>query len=128
MDLNQRDRALLQGTWEQTYLEADGIANPPDDEHSPPGALCSYSDDHFCVRAADGTILLEGHFTLDATTTPKSITWVDSMGAEAGQPLLAIYELTENEFVFVAADPGDPRPKTFRTGPGQTLRRSVRKA
>ena len=126
-DACRRDLERLQGTWEQTGLEADGIALSHD-EHSPPDSLCSFDGNRFCVRAADGSVLLEGAFTLDATTDPKSITWVDSMGEDQGKHLPAIYELEGNAFVFVAADEGAPRPTAFRTETGQTLRRFARKA
>jgi uncharacterized protein (TIGR03067 family) len=68
--LSSRDLAALQGAWEQVHLEADGISNPPD-ELSPPGALTTFSGNHFAVRTTDGVLLLEGRFTLDASATPK---------------------------------------------------------
>jgi uncharacterized protein (TIGR03067 family) len=124
--LSSRDLAALQGLWEQVDLEADAISNPPD-ELSPPGVLTTFSDNHFAVRTTEGTLLLEGTFTLDASVTPKAITWVDSMGPDMGKQLPAIYELKDDLFVFIAADQGAPRPTTFRTGPGQTKRTLVRR-
>lgn len=76
------DLATLQGVWEQVGLEENGISNPPDD-HGAPGALTFIRGNHFEVRTAEGELLLEGGFTLDASTTPKSITWVDSIGSYA---------------------------------------------
>ena len=73
---SDRDVAALQGSWEQIAIEADGISNPPD-SHGAPGALTTFAGDHFEVRALDGTLLLAGTFTLDASTRPKSITWID---------------------------------------------------
>ncbi|MEN5090747.1 TIGR03067 domain-containing protein [Pseudomonas protegens] len=115
----------LQGAWEQTGMEDSGVLNPPD-EHSAPGALTLIEGDRFRVLTVAGEVLLAGSFTLDSSTTPKSITWIDSIGADAGKPLPASYELTEDDFVFIAADEGQPRPTRFSTGPGQTLRRFVR--
>lgn len=120
-----QDLERLQGAWEQTEMEDSGIVNPPD-EHSAPGALTLIEGERFRVVTMEGQVLLAGSFTLDSTTTPKSITWIDSIGADAGQLLPASYQLTEEEFVFIAADSGQPRPTQFRTGPGQTLRRFVR--
>lgn len=120
------DLAALQGSWEQVGLEIDGIADPPDD-HSAPGALTLIRGNHFEVRTIEGELLLEGDFTLDASTAPKSITWVDSIGADAGKPLPAIYRLEGDRFVFVAADAGMPRPTAFRTSMGLTMRSFVRK-
>lgn len=82
--------------------------------------------DHFCVRKPQGELLLEGRFTLDASITPKAITWIDAMGPDAGMPLPASYRLEGGRFVFIAADAGAPRPTTFRTVPGLTMRTFVR--
>jgi len=122
---SDRDVAALQGSWEQVALEADGVSNPPD-SHGAPGALTTFAGDRFEVRALDGALLLAGTFILDASTRPRSITWIDSMGEDMGRPLPAIYELEGDSFVFVAADEGAPRPSVFTTTPGQTMRRFVR--
>ena len=125
MTENERDIAALQGDWVQVSLEADGVIDPPDTYGVD---LCTtFTGDRFRVHAPDGTVVLAGSFTLDAATTPRSITWTDAMGEDAGKSLLAIYELAGDSFVFVAASPGDPRPTTFRTTHGQTLRRFVRR-
>ena len=50
------------------------------------------------------------------------------MGDDAGKPLPASYRLDGDEFVFIAADEGMPRPTVFSTGPGQTMRSFVRRA
>ncbi|GGL26091.1 hypothetical protein GCM10009091_04840 [Pseudomonas brenneri] len=120
------DKQALQGTWEQIALEDSGIANPPD-EHSAPGALTTIDGNQFWVTTLDGKVLLKGRFTLDATTTPKSITWIDAIGADAGKQLPASYTLDNDQFVFIAADEGMPRPVRFSTTPGQTMRTFVRR-
>ncbi len=124
-EASARDLAALQGDWEQVAFEENGVANPPD-EYGPQGALTTFHGNHFAVRAADGTLLLEGSYTIDASTTPRAITWVDAMGADKGKPLLASYRLDGDDFVFIAADPGEPRPTVFRTVPGLTMRTLVR--
>ena len=124
-DLSAHDLAALQGTWEQVAHEADGITNPPD-EYGALGAITTFSGQHFAVHARDGELLLEGNFTLDATTTPKSITWTDAIGADAGKQLPASYVLDGDHFVFIAADEGCSRPYEFRTVPGLTMRRFIR--
>ena len=72
------DFEALQGAWEQTALEDNGVLNPTD-EHSAPGAITTISGDQFQVVTVDGEVLLAGSFTLDASTAPKSITWVDAI-------------------------------------------------
>jgi uncharacterized protein (TIGR03067 family) len=126
LDPSVIDLARLQGSWEQVHLEADGVTNPPDD-HTAPGALTTITESHFMHRAVDGTVLLEGTFTLNAGTEPKSITWVDSIGPDAGKRLPASYILDGDRFVFIAADEGVPRPLVFRTRRGLTMRTFIRK-
>lgn len=121
------DFAALQGDWEQTALEDSGVLNPAD-AHSAPGAITAIRGDRFEVRTVAGDVLLAGRFSLDGTTTPKAITWVDSMGDDAGKALPASYRLEGDHFVFIAADEGMPRPTVFSTGPGQTMRTFVRRA
>ncbi len=114
---------LLQGIWEQTHLEADGITNPINDEHTAPGAICRFAANRFVVEIPGDRVLLEGSFIIDPGTNPKSITWVDSIGPDAGKHLPAIYELSDETFVFIAADEGAPRPSEFRSTEGLTMRR-----
>ncbi|MBO0493954.1 TIGR03067 domain-containing protein [Pseudomonas sp. Marseille-Q1929] len=121
------DLQALQGIWEQTALEDSGVLNPID-AHSAPGAITTIADDRFEVTTVSGEVLLAGRFFLDSTTTPKRITWIDSMGDDAGKHLPASYRLEGDEFVFIAADEHMPRPTEFRTGPGQTMRTFVRRA
>lgn len=123
----ERHLSALQGDWEQVGLEADGIVDPPD-EHGAPGALTLIRGNHFSVRTPAGDVLLEGSFELDATTDPKSITWIDSIGADAGKHLPAIYTLANDRFVFIAADEGMPRPGQFHTMLGQTMRSFIRRS
>ena len=125
-DESATDLQLLQGAWSQTYLEADGVSEPPDDEHSAPGAICTFRGTTFRVAKPDGTVLLKGTFELDATTRPRTITWVDDIGADAGKALPAIYELSDRTFWFIAADEGEPYPTAFRTVQGLILREFVR--
>jgi uncharacterized protein (TIGR03067 family) len=119
------DLAALQGSWEQVDFEENGISNPPD-EHGAPGASTTFSQNHFTVRTAEGALLLEGTFELDASA--KTVDWVDAIGPDAGKTLLAIYKLDGDLFVFNAADEHAPRPTEFRTRTGQTMRSFVRRS
>lgn len=120
-DATQRDLAALQGTWRQVTFEEDGVVDPPD-THGAPEALTCIEGHHFSVRMPDGRVLLFGRFELDAITTPKAITWIDSIGADEGKRLSASYQLDGDRFVFIAADEGAPRPTEFRTVSGLTMR------
>ena len=124
----EKDLELLQGTWEQVGIEADGIANPSD-EYSAAGTLTIFDRDEFSVVSAEGNVLLKGKFRLDATTIPRQATWVDEMGPDAGKHLPGIYNLSGDNFVFVAAgEEAASKPTDFRTETGQTLRRFVRRS
>lgn len=120
-DDSELDLALLQGAWEQVRLEADGVVDPRDD-HGAPGALTIIAGTQFSVRGVDGELLLEGSFILDASPRPKSITWIDAIGADQGKLLPASYTLDGERFEFIAGDAGAPRPIEFRTTAGQTMR------
>lgn len=125
-EASQRDLALLQGVWAQTRLEADGVVNPTDD-HGGPGALTTFAGNTFSVRTIEGSLLLEGAFHLNASTRPKSITWIDSIGEDQGKPLPASYTLEGDHFEFIAGDEGASRPVEFHTEVGQTMRTFVRR-
>jgi uncharacterized protein (TIGR03067 family) len=120
------DLTALQGDWEQVAMEADGLSDPPD-FHGAPGAITTFSGHRFDVRAVTGESILSGTFTLDASMSPRSITWVDSVGEDAGKRLPASYRLDGDAFVFIAGNEGEPRPTEFSTVPGQTMRSFVRK-
>ena len=90
------------------------------------GALTTFTEHNFTVRAAEGILLLEGTFALDASADQKIIDCVDSMGPDKGTRLVAIYKLDGGHFIFIAANDGAPRPTVFRAGPGQTMRTFVR--
>lgn len=124
-DESARDLARLQGVWEQVRMEADGVVDPAD-EHGEPGALTTIAGTRFSVRTVAGAVLLEGSFVIDASNRPRSITWIDAIGADKDKPLPAIYTLDDDRFEFIAGDTGAPRPTEFRTSPGQTMRTFVR--
>jgi len=119
------DLTTLQGQWLQVRFEENGVIEPPD-IHGGNGAITTIAGNTFSVSLPGGDILLAGRFVLDPTTRPKSITWIDSMGDDAGKALPASYELDEYSFLFIAADEGMPQPTVFVTSAGLTLRGFVR--
>ncbi|CAN5675065.1 hypothetical protein BH09MYX1_BH09MYX1_58090 [soil metagenome] len=123
-DVSARDRAALQGVWRQLRCEADGVVDPHDDLSA--GVFTTIDAAQFSVHTPEGELVLRGSFVLDATTTPKSITWIDSVGPDGGKHLPAIYTLQGDAFTFIAADEGCPRPSEFRTTKGLTMRSLLR--
>ena len=109
-------------------FEENGVPDAPDSYGESSTLLTTFRGNHFSVHGSSGQLLLEGTFVLDASRSPKTIDWTDSMGDDAGKRLAAIYTLEEDRFTFIAADPGTPRPATFKTLPGQTMRSFVRQA
>lgn len=123
---SEQDLAALQGTWKQVTFEEDGNPHALDSYGGSSGSVTTFRGNFFSVHAASGQLLLEGTFTLDASQTPKTIDWTDSIGTDAGKMLPAIYKLEGQCFTFIAAEPGTPRPVDFKTLPGQTMRSFVR--
>ncbi len=116
-------RSSLEGVCEQVGLEADGVVDPSD-AYSGRGVVTTIEGDSFSVRSPGGTLLLAGRLELEGT---REITWIDSIGEDAGKRLPAIYRIEGDELVFVAGNQGEPRPTEFRTTIGQTMRRFVRR-
>src|ERR1700761_7460682 len=97
------DLENLQGTWIQTRFEENGVIDPPD-VHGGNGAITTIEGDTFAVTLPNGELLLAGRFILNPSTTPPSITWIDSMGDDADKLLPASYVLYGDSFVFIAGD------------------------
>ena len=125
---SELDLAALQGTWKQVAFEEDGNPDAIDSYGDLFGSLTTFQGNQFSVRSSAGQLLLEGSFVLDASPTPKTIDWIDDIGADAGKTLAAIYLLEGDRFRFIAAEPGAPRPVVFHTAPGQTMRGFARLA
>jgi uncharacterized protein (TIGR03067 family) len=124
--MDDAELAKLQGTWHQVHYERDGVVEPTDEEAGW-RPMTEIVGERFIVTIADGTVVLEGAFMIDATREPKTIDWLDESGPYASEHrILAVYELTDTSFAFCAAYDGAARPTSFETGPGLVLRRMER--
>jgi uncharacterized protein (TIGR03067 family) len=123
---SELDLAALQGTWKQVAFEEDGNPDAMDSYGDSFGSLTTFQSNQFSVHSSAGRLLLEGSFVLDASRKPKTIDWTDGMGPDAGRTLAAIYQLEDDRFRFIAAEPGAPRPLVFHTATGQTMRGFIR--
>lgn len=112
--------AKFQGTWRQIRCEADGVENPPDEFGSEP--LTTFTDNTYVVSLPDGTVVIEGIFTLDPSQNPKAVDWSDTCGSDKEKTFPAIYVFDGDCLTFCAADEGMERPKVFETRIGDTLR------
>ena len=116
----EKELRRFRGEWKQIRYERDGVSDPLDERGWNP--LTTFTDDEFIVTLADGTIPIRGTYRIDPLQTPKTVDWTDTLGDDAGKPLLAIYRLEDDRLTFCAAYPGLARPTAFRTRPGQVLR------
>lgn len=116
----QAEIAKFQGTWRQIRCESDGVINPQDEFGSEP--LTTFAGNTYVVRLPDGTVVLEGCFTIDTTQVPKAVDWTDTCGADREKTFPAIYAFDGDQLIFCAADQGMERPKEFNTRIGDTLR------
>ena len=101
----EREMAKLQGRWRQVEHEANGIKNPADEFVD---GVTTFSGNCFTVHNLDGSVMLRGTFSLDASVSPKAIDWIDSIGPDAGKVLPASYRLRGDTFIFIAGDEGAP--------------------
>ena len=112
--------AKFQGTWRQIKCVADGVENPQDEFGSEP--LTTYTGNTYVVSLPDGTVVIEGIFSLDPSQEPKAVNWTDTCGADKEKTFPAIYAFEGDLLIFCAADEGMQRPKIFETRIGDTLR------
>jgi uncharacterized protein (TIGR03067 family) len=112
--------AKFQGSWQQISSETGGVKDQPDEFGSAPRV--AFVGNRYVVRRADDTIVIKGRFRVHPAQTPKGIDWMDTIGADAGRTLPAIYTLEDDQLLFCAADHGQPRPSEFCSAPGQVLR------
>lgn len=123
---SERDLDLLQGIWEQVDCQIEG-GTPLYGGLSLAGMHVTFAGNEFTVASADGAVTLKGTFQLDATTIPRQLTWIDTIGLDCGKPITAIYSVSENRFVLVFARNGAVNPTDFRADVDQTLCRFVRR-
>src|ERR1700742_1167912 len=108
-----RDLALLQGAWQQVAHEINGAADTHD-EFGAVGTVARFDGNAFSIVREDGKVLLKGTFRLDATTIPRQAVWVGETGPDKGKVFPAIYSVSDDSFVFAAAnDDGAPTPTDF---------------
>lgn len=121
----ESDLQFFQGSWTQVAFEENGATNTPD-THGSPEAVMTIAGQTFHVAIPGEEPLVKGSFTMDQTTHPKRIDWIDSIGDDAGKLIPAIYEFERNGFRFAASDPDMARPEDYSGGQGITIRAFVR--
>lgn len=123
-DTIAKEMEKFQGTWRQILHEQNGVTDPPVAPGCEPRV--TFTGNSFVVTLADGSTAIKGSFKIDPTREPKAVDWTDTFGPDSGKTFLAIYSLDGDRLDFCAADEGQARPTSFRAGPGQDRRVSVR--
>jgi uncharacterized protein (TIGR03067 family) len=100
----------LQGDWEMSAGEVNGVAISSDDISN---IIVTIKDDTYKVVNSDEAN--HGTFSVDPTKSPKEMNVKPATGPDAGQEVPGIYELSGDTFRACYARPGSPRPKTFST-------------
>jgi uncharacterized protein (TIGR03067 family) len=106
------DLQKLQGVWEVAGGEVNGSAIPESDI---PSITLTITDKSYRVDR-EGNID-RGSFSVDPSKQPKQMDIQPNSGDDAGNKLLAIYEIGADSFRVCYAAAGDDRPKAFSTEP-----------
>ena len=115
---------MLNGSWVQVYSNEDGIDNP--EEEKGLGSITTFRDGEFIVYSTAREIVLKGEYRVRSDAIPPEIDWIDSIGVDVGKMFQSIYELTNDSFVFCAADEGMARPRALTPQKGHTIRKFSR--
>jgi len=118
------DIEKLNGRWIQVYSNEDGIDNP--EEEKGLGSIADFNNGEFFVYSKNGNLLLEGIYKINTRKNPQEIDWFDSSGPDKGKLLPAIYDLSQEYFIFCAANEDMKRPASFEPKNGHTIRKFQR--
>jgi len=110
------DLKQLQGTWVVVAAERGGKkAEGPDYEKFAAGFRLVIEGDMFRA-VGPGSDDSAGTVRVDTSGTPKEITFT----RKDGKQTRGVYELRDGTLRLCSGSAGDPRPKEFKTAPGDT--------
>ena len=117
------DLRALQGHWTMVSATMDGVT------YREVSGERNVSGDTTIVHVND-QLLMWARFSLDPSTSPKSIDYQILEGAYVGRSLLGIYRVGDSTISFCIAAAGAARPTEFTTttGDGRTCSEWKRKA
>jgi len=106
----------LAGTWEAVAKVYDGLDQPEE------GYRLTVRGDAFEV-VQRGKTFIKGTLRVDPSKQPATLDFYPTQGDVPGKPLLAVYDLKDDEFRYCYVNPGEPRPGelTSRRGSERTL-------
>jgi uncharacterized protein (TIGR03067 family) len=105
------DLKMLQGAWNVAGVEINGTAVSGEDL---PKIVVTIKDSSYSAAFEDRTE--RGAFTIDPAKGPHQMDIRPESGADAGETLPGIYELTADGFRICYGRPGRSRPSAFSTG------------
>ena len=111
-DAAEEDLKKLQGVWEVAGGEINGSVISESDI---PSIILTITNQSYRVERDGGTD--RGAFTLDPSKQPKHMDIRPDSGDDAGNKMLAIYEIGADSFRVCYASPGEDRPTAFATEP-----------
>jgi uncharacterized protein (TIGR03067 family) len=112
----EQERKLLNGKWELTRSVADGKEQPA----GPQKVLVALKDGKYTITVG-GKVIGEGTYTIDPTTSPRSMDVLPSQAPGRGRTTLVIYEVKGDVYRVCGAPPGAPRPRAFESEEGSKL-------
>jgi uncharacterized protein (TIGR03067 family) len=111
----KQDRNRYEGTWRVVALEVNGAKSSETDARKI--TVTNSADGNWAVKA-DGKEFWKGTSKIDPMNQPKTIDFVPTEGANAGQTSLGIYEIEGATRKLCFAPPGKDRPTEFASKPG----------
>jgi uncharacterized protein (TIGR03067 family) len=111
---NPEHLAPLQGEWSLVSGTVDG--QPFDKSMLKVGKRITRSNETTVAFA--GQVYMKAKFSVDPTSSPKTIDYVVIEGANKSQTVHGIYETDGKTLTVISAPPGKPRPKEFSSKPG----------
>ena len=104
------DQRALQGDWTMVSASINGAA------YQTTGTRHVVGDTTTVI--VNGQLLMQAIFTLDPSTSPKSIDYQVIGGALEGSHMVGIYRLDGGTLTFCMTSPGGTRPTEFETASG----------
>ena len=105
------DAEALKGNWSALSLTAGGKSAPED-------LIMKFKnsfDGKNYTNTADGQIVEQGGYTVDASKMPKTIDFDIKKGESSGKKQLAIFQIEGDKLTLVVAEPGSlDRPKSIK--------------
>jgi uncharacterized protein (TIGR03067 family) len=105
------DVEALKGSWSGVSLTQGGKSAPED-------LITKFKakfDGRNYINLADGEVVEEGGYSIDATKTPKTIDFEIRKGEGQGKKQLGIFQIDGDKLTLVVADPGSiDRPKSIK--------------